>query len=126
MSDRISLTGISATGFHGVFPEERRDGQIFIVDLELSMDLKPAGESDDLAKTINYASVATIVVEEITGEPLSLIEALAHRVSNRVLSEFPQIESLLVTVHKPDAPVGINFKDISVTIERSRCELLLH
>ena len=120
MSDRISLTGISATGFHGVFPEERRDGQIFIVDLELSMDLKPAGESDDLAKTINYASVATIVVEEITGEPLSLIEALAHRVSNRVLSEFPKIESLLVTVHKPDAPVGINFKDISVTIERSK------
>jgi dihydroneopterin aldolase/2-amino-4-hydroxy-6-hydroxymethyldihydropteridine diphosphokinase len=120
MSDRISLTGISATGFHGVFPEERRDGQIFIVDLELSLDLKLAGESDDLTKTINYASVATLVVEEITSEPLSLIEALAHRISKRVLGEFPQIDSILVTVHKPDAPVGVNFKDISVTIERSK------
>lgn len=120
MSDRISLTGISATGFHGVFPEERRDGQIFIVDLELSADLKLAGESDDLTKTINYASVSVLVVEEITGEPLSLIEALAHRISNRVLGEFPLINSILVTVHKPDAPIGINFKDISVTIERSR------
>ena len=120
MSDRISLTGISATGFHVVFPEESRDGQIFIVDLELSLDLKPAGKSDDLTKTINYASVATLVVEEITGDPLSLIEALAHRISKRVLGEFPQIDSILVTVHKPNAPVGINFKDISVTIERSK------
>lgn len=120
MNDHISLIGISATGFHGVFPEERRDGQIFLVDLVLSVDLKPAGESDDLTKTINYASVAKSVVEEITGEPLSLIEALAHRISNRVLGEFPLIDSILVTVHKPDAPVGINFKDISVTIERSK------
>jgi len=120
MSDKISLTGISASGFHGVFPEERRDGQIFIVDLELFANLAPAGESDDLTKTVNYASVAAAVVEEIVGEPLSLIEALANRISQRVLGDYPLIDSILVTVHKPDAPVGINFKDISVTIERRR------
>jgi len=120
MSDRISLTGISAVGFHGVFPEERRDGQIFIADLELYADLKPAGISDDLTKTVNYASVAAVVVEEICGEPLSLIEALAHRIGLRVLNDFALINSISVTVHKPEAPVGVNFKDISVTIELSR------
>ena len=63
MSDQISLTGISATGFHGVFPEERRNGQSFIVDVILKFDLAPAGESDDLTKTVNYATVAEAVVE---------------------------------------------------------------
>lgn len=120
MSDRISLTGISAIGFHGVFPDERRDGQIFIVDIEIFADLRPAGESDDLEKTINYASVAAKVVEEICGEPLNLIEALANRICIRVLGDFPLVNLISVTVHKPDAPVGVNFKDIAVTIERSR------
>lgn len=120
MSDRISLTGISAIGFHGVFPDERRDGQIFTVDLELFIDLKLAGESDDLTKTVNYASVATAVVEEICGEPLNLIEALANRISTRIFGDFSLINSISVTVHKPDAPVGVSFKDIAVTIERIR------
>ena len=120
MSDFITLTGISAVGFHGVFSEERRDGQIFSADLKLYFDLAPAGESDDLNKTVNYASVAATVVEEITGPPLSLIEALATRISSRILGDFPLIKSVSVTVHKPNAPVGVNFEDIAVTIERGR------
>lgn len=120
MKDHISLLGISAIGFHGVFPDERRDGQIFSVDLKLFLDLEPASKSDDLELTVNYASVAAIAVEEITGEPLDLIEALASRISSRILGDFPLIESIEVTVHKPSAPVGVNFSDISVTIVRSR------
>jgi 7,8-dihydroneopterin aldolase/epimerase/oxygenase len=120
MSDRISLTGISALGFHGVFPNERRDGQIFIVDLELYADLAPAGESDDLTKTVNYATVAAVIVEEIAGEPLFLIEALADRISRRIFLDFSLVTSLSVTVHKPSAPVDVKFSDISVRIERQR------
>jgi len=120
MSDQITLTGISATGFHGVFPEERRDGQIFIVDVTLKFDLAPAGDSDDLTKTVNYATVAEVVVEEITGEPVSLIETLATRISNRLLSDFLLVVSVAVTVHKPSAPVNAKFTDIAVTIERHR------
>jgi dihydroneopterin aldolase len=120
MSDQISLTGISAPGFHGVFPEERRNGQSFIVDVILKFDLAPAGESDDLTKTVNYATVAEAVVEEIIGEPVSLIETLATQISNRLLNEFPLISSVVVTVHKPSAPVGVKFTDIAVTIERHR------
>jgi len=120
MSDQISLLGISATGFHGVFPDERRDGQTFVVDLQLFLDLAPAGKSDDLNLTVNYASVANAVVEEITGSPLNLIEALAMRICNRVLSDFKTIERIEVTVHKPNAPVGVKFSDISVKIARGR------
>jgi len=120
VSDQIILAGITAIGYHGVFPEERKNGQSFIVDLELNFDLAPAGETDDLTKTVNYASVAEATVEEITGEPVSLIEALATRISKRLLKDFPLIDSLSVTVHKPEAPVSVKFSDISVSIERHR------
>ena len=120
MSDQIIISGISAIGFHGVFPEERRDGQSFVVDVVLKFDLAPAGESDDLTKTVNYATVAEAVVEEITGEPVSLIEALATRISKRLLEDFLLVESVVVTVHKPGAPVAVKFTDIAVTIERHR------
>jgi dihydroneopterin aldolase len=109
MSDYISLMGISAIGFHGVFPEERRDGQLFMAD-----------QNDDLNATVNYADVTAIVVEEISSSPVSLIEALAERIHLRMLAAFPLINSIEITVHKPDAPVGLDFKDISVTIFRSR------
>jgi dihydroneopterin aldolase len=88
--------------------------------LQLFLDLEPAGKSDDLNLTVNYASVATAVVEEIAGTPLNLIEALAMRISNRVLSDFQSIERIEVTVHKPNAPVGVKFSDISVKIARGR------
>jgi dihydroneopterin aldolase len=120
MSDQIAISGISAIGFHGVFPEERKNGQNFIVDLKLFFDLAPAGDSDDLTKTINYASVADATVEEIIGEPVSLIETLATRISKRLLRDFPLLKSVVVTVHKPEAPVLVKFSDISVTIERHR------
>ena len=120
MSDHVTISGISAFGFHGVFPEERKNGQNFIVDLKLFFDLSPAGASDDLTKTINYASVADTTVEEITGEPVSLIETLATRISARLLQDFSLLESVLVTVHKPEAPVLVKFSDISVTVERHR------
>ena len=120
MSDQVIISGISATGFHGVFPEERRDGQSFIVDVILKFDLAPACNSDDLTKTVNYATVAEAVVEEITGEPVSLIETLATQISNRLLTDFPLVVTVVVTVHKPSAPVDVKFTDIAVTIERHR------
>jgi dihydroneopterin aldolase len=120
MSDVISIKGISAIGYHGVFPEERRDGQIFSVDLELRLDLVIPGASDDVTTTVDYSAVAALVAAEIAGEPVNLIEKLATRISNSLLEKFPLIDSIHVTVHKPDAPVGITTSDISVSIERFR------
>lgn len=117
--DRITLTGITAVGHHGVFEHERRDGQPFIVDLVLHLDLRPAGLSDDLTRTAHYGELAGQVAGLITGEPLNLIEALAERIAGHVLSSFA-VDAVEVTVHKPKAPIEVPFGDVAVTIFRER------
>lgn len=118
MSDQIKLTGIWGFGYHGVFDHEAKNGQDFFVDLELSVDLSAASKSDDLNDTIDYGSLADLVVEEITGERVELIERLAGRIADRIKSKFEEIEKVAVTVHKPKAPVAAQVADISVTITR--------
>ncbi|MDR6863684.1 2-amino-4-hydroxy-6-hydroxymethyldihydropteridine diphosphokinase [Phycicoccus sp. 3266] len=120
MSDQIVLKGISARGHHGVLDFEKRDGQVFVVDVTMDVDLAPAGSSDDLADTVNYAEVAADVVALVEGEPLELIEALAARIADRVLAR-PLVEAVEVTVHKPEAPVGVPFTDVQVVVSRERC-----
>lgn len=118
--DTITLTGITAQGFHGVFEEERRNGQPFVVDLVLHADLQPAGISDDLTKTAHYGVLAEQVAAIISGEPLNLIEALAERIAAAVLGDFAGVDAVEVTVHKPQAPITVPFGDVAVTIRRSR------
>lgn len=119
MTDRIVLQGVSARGFHGVLASEKRDGQTFVVDVVMEVDLAPAGASDDLNDTVNYAEVAGDIVALIEGESLDLIEALAARIADRVLAR-PLVEAVEVTVHKPQAPVGHPFTDVQVKVTRER------
>jgi dihydroneopterin aldolase/2-amino-4-hydroxy-6-hydroxymethyldihydropteridine diphosphokinase len=121
MADRIVLKGLSARGHHGVLDEERRDGQTFVVDAILEVDLGPAGASDRLADTVSYAEVAGDIVELVEGEPLDLIEALAARIADRILDR-PLVEAVEVVVHKPQAPVGHPFDDVHVQVRRERSE----
>jgi dihydroneopterin aldolase len=114
MSDQILITGISAKGFHGVLPEEQKNGQIFIVDLELNTKL--TGMKDKLSKTVNYAEVAKLVEEEITGDPVQLIESLAEQIGKLILKKFSKVKSVRVIVHKPSAPIPVKFNDVSVSI----------
>ena len=118
--DRITLRGITATGYHGVFPEERRDGQPFVADLVLFTDLGPAAATDDLTLTAHYGEVAELVVQVITCEPLNLIEALAARIADAVLTSFGVLAAVEVTVHKPKAPIAVEFGDVAVTVYRER------
>ena len=118
MSDLVKLTGIWGFGYHGVFDHEAKNGQDFYVDLEISLDLSAASKSDDLNDTIDYDSLADLVVEEITGERVELIERLAGRIADRIKSKFNEIHKIAVTVHKPKAPVSAQVADISVTITR--------
>lgn len=118
MSDLIKLTGIWGFGYHGVFDHEAKNGQDFYVDLEITLDLSTASKSDDLKDTVDYGSLADLVVEEITGERVQLVERLAGRIADRLRSEFPEIQKIAVTVHKPKAPVSAQVADISVTITR--------
>lgn len=117
--DKITLTGITAVGHHGVFEHERRDGQPFVVDVVLYLDLRPAGKSDDLTGTAHYGELAEQVTELITGEPLNLIEALAERIASSILSSFA-VDAVEVTVHKPKAPIEVPFGDVAVSIYRER------
>jgi dihydroneopterin aldolase len=119
MSDRISLTGLSATGFHGVFESERREGQTFIADVTIELDTSAASRTDDVADTVDYSSIATRVVANLTGEPVNLIETLAQRIATDILGTY-LVTAVEVTIHKPQAPLAQVFADVSVSIRRER------
>ena len=118
-SDRISLIGISAFGHHGVFDTERQQGQHFVVDVNCTLDLSPAGSTDDLGKTIDYGALAQAVAADVERDPLNLIEALADRITLTCL-RYDAVQSVEVTVHKPQAPMPVDVADVAVTLTRSR------
>jgi len=117
--DEIALTGLRAMGYHGVFPEERVEGQLFIVDVVLHLSLEAAASGDDLASTVHYGELADRVVKAVERDPVDLIETVAERVAQIALS-YPIVEEVAVTVHKPSAPIEVPFSDVSVTIRRGR------
>jgi dihydroneopterin aldolase len=118
--DRILLEGMVFYGYHGVNAAERELGQRFVVDVELGLDLAPAGNSDDLAQTVNYAAVFKATREVLEGEPRQLIEAVAERLAAALLERFPA-EVVRVRVRKPWAPVkGSVLGSAAVEILRRR------
>ncbi|MBB5433178.1 dihydroneopterin aldolase [Nocardiopsis composta] len=119
LGDRIALRGLRAYGYHGVFAEERREGQYFTVDAVLDVDTAPAAASDDVADTVHYGELASKLVEVVTGEPVNLLETLAERLA-RVCLAGRGVRRAQVTVHKPEAPIPHEFDDVSVTIVRAR------
>lgn len=119
MSDLIRLLGVTARGVHGVLPHEKVDGQTFVVDVVIETDHGQAGRTDDLRHTIDYSAVAAEVIERIEGPSLDLIEALAEQIAGDVLAR-PLARAVEVTVHKPEAPVGVPFSDVQVVVRRRR------
>jgi dihydroneopterin aldolase len=115
--DRVEIRGLRATGHHGVFEHERVNGQEFVVDLVLSLDTRAAADTDDLAATVDYGSVAERVHDLITGEPVNLIETLAARIADCCLA-YPAVADVEVAVHKPQAPISVPFDDVVVRIRR--------
>jgi len=113
MNYEISLKGIAGFGYHGVMPEERKEGQNFYVDVDLSTNLNEL--NDDLKNTIDYSKVVEIVIQVITGEPVNLIETLAKSISEKVLELDKKISEVKVSVHKPSAPVSAQISDVTVT-----------
>jgi dihydroneopterin aldolase len=119
VADHITLRGLRVRGNHGVLDSERRDGQDFVVDAVLTVDTRQAGYDDKLSSTVDYAALAAQLAEIVGGEPVNLIETLAQQLADKCLGH-PLVEGVEVTVHKPDAPVGLPFDDVSVTIVRRR------
>ncbi|MBB2770596.1 MULTISPECIES: dihydroneopterin aldolase [Mycolicibacterium] len=119
MSDRIELRGLTVRGNHGVFDHERRDGQDFVIDLTVWLDLAPAAASDDLADTVDYGGLAQRAAGIVAGPPRDLIETVAAEIADDVMKD-QRIEAVEVVVHKPEAPIPLTFADVAVVARRTR------
>ncbi|WP_400161840.1 dihydroneopterin aldolase [Brevibacillus sp. TJ4] len=117
--DKIYFKGMSFYGYHGVFAAEAELGQRFYVDLELSLDLSRAGESDDLNDTVNYADIFTCVQQLAEKERFNLVEALTARIAERLLHQFPLAE-VKVKVTKPNPPINGHYDSVAIEMVRKR------
>ena len=120
MNDKIILTGIEIFGYHGCSDEEKKLGQKFYVDLELNLDLSKAGQSDNFEDTVDYSQVILLVEKIVGGTPRRLIETVAEEIAEKILAEFERVESLTLTLHKPNAPLPMTYADAAVKIFRAR------
>jgi dihydroneopterin aldolase len=119
VSDRITLTGLRVFGYHGVFEHEKRDGQDFLIDVTVWLDLTAAAASDDLTQTVHYGELAERVAAIVAGDPRDLIETVAGDIADEVLTD-ERVGEVEVTVHKPSAPIPLSFQDVAVTVRRRR------
>jgi dihydroneopterin aldolase len=117
VTDRIALSGLKVRGHHGVFDFERREGQDFLIDVVLELDLRPAAASDEVADTVHYGELAERLAAVVAGEPVNLIETLAQRLADVCLAD-PRVRAATVSVHKPQAPIPLDFADVAVVIRR--------
>ncbi|WP_137146533.1 dihydroneopterin aldolase [Mycolicibacterium sp. CR10] len=119
MADRIVLRGLTVRGNHGVFDHERRNGQDFVVDITVWIDLQAAAASDDLADTLDYGVLAQRAADIIAGPPRQLIETVSAEIADDVMRD-ERIHAVEVVVHKPAAPIPLAFDDVAVVARRSR------
>ena len=117
--DRITITGVRVRAHHGVLDFEREQGQEFVIDVSVAVDLAAAASGDDLGSTVNYGELAETVAAAVRRDPVDLIETVAERVAAVALG-YPAVEEVEVTVHKPEAPIAVPFTDVAVTIVRGR------
>lgn len=107
-------------GYHGVFPEENTLGQRFIVDLMVLVDLKKAGETDQLEHSVNYGELFQVCKEIVEGKPYKLVEAVAEKIAETVLMQFTLVSEVTIKVIKPDPPIPGHYQSVAVEITRSR------
>ena len=117
MPDRILLQGIQFYGYHGVYDEERRLGQRFLVDVELRLDVSGAASEDDVSATVDYGQVQAVVLEIGTREKFKLLETLATRIASAILERFP-IREVTVRATKPAPALPGVLAGVSVEVTR--------
>lgn len=119
MADRIELRGLMVRGRHGVFDHERANGQDFVIDITMWIDLADAAASDDLTDTYDYAALAQLAADIVAGPPRNLIETVGGEIADQVMDD-KRVHAVEVVVHKPQAPVPHQFGDVAVVVRRSR------
>lgn len=123
MVDCIRLTGIDVYAFHGALPAERELGQRFVIDLDLWYDMRQAAATDSMAEALDYTAVHRRVIEAAGAQSFILLETLAQRLCELLLTEFP-LEEVSVTVHKPNPPIRNFMGSVSVTVDRRREDIV--
>ena len=122
--DRVLLRGLQFYGYHGVHPEETSLGQRFELDIDVEIDLRRAGQTDDLQYTVNYSEMFALAKEIVEGEVHNLIESVADTICQRALAQYSMVECLTVEIRKPSAPVRSGGLDhVGVRIRRTRADL---
>lgn len=120
--DTVYLKGLEIFAYHGVNPEEKEDGQRFVLDLAMKADLSAARRNDDLNDTVNYAAVRKTVERAFTGAKYDLIERAAQAVCDAVLAEHPRVREITLLLKKPEAPMNAVFDYAGVEITQKREE----
>lgn len=121
--DHISLVGIEERGRHGMLDHERQDGQLFLVDADIYLDLQGAGASDRIEDTVDYSQISALLSRIITGPPCDLLEKVATQIAEETL-ELENVQAVRICLHKPEAPLGLEKQDVKVTIWRGLDNLL--
>lgn len=121
--DHISLVGIEERGRHGMLDHERQDGQLFLVDADIYLDLHGAGASDRIEDTVDYSQTSALISRIITGPPCDLLEKVAAQIAEETL-ELENVQAVRICLHKPEAPLGLEKQDVKVTIWRGLENLL--
>lgn len=116
--DSIRINNLEVFGHHGVFEEETKLGQKFVVSAELFMDLRQAGLSDDLTMSVHYGEVCRAINDFMKEKNYYLIEAAAEDMAKMLLTRFDKLSGLKLEIKKPWAPIGLHLEEVSVNIER--------
>ncbi|WP_062465983.1 2-amino-4-hydroxy-6-hydroxymethyldihydropteridine diphosphokinase [Demequina maris] len=115
--DQIIVQGIRVTAFHGVYTPEKESGQLFLADVVAHVSTQSAATKDDLARTVNYSDIADRAAEVLGGDPSDLLETVAEHIARAIL-EMEGVHCVDVVVHKPQAPLHVEFRDVMVKIRR--------
>lgn len=114
------MNQMSFYGYHGLFPEENKLGQRFLVDLELELDLKQAGQTDDMNESINYGQIYEVTQEVVEGEAKQLVEAIAEEIAASLFKSFSKLHAVNVKVIKPNPPIPGHYDSVAIEMYRER------
>lgn len=118
--DKIIIKGLEIYAFHGVNAEEKEKGQKFIIDVTLHVSLRRAGETDDVEDTVSYSDVTKTILKVVKENTYNLLERVATRIIQQLFIDFFEINSVDITIKKPNAPVSADFEYMAVNISRDR------
>ncbi len=118
--DKIIIKGLKIYAYHGVNPEEKIQGQEFILDITCKLDLSKPCRTDCVDDTVSYAHIVKLVQKVFKKEKYDLIEKVAQTTADAILNSFPSVEKVKIELKKPQAPIKADFEYVSVVIKRSR------